>query len=53
MRRWLLILACAGLSGGCMTTQLRHRMTDQASTIPEVYFQEVLDNLAMIDTDRC
>ncbi len=32
-----------------MTTQLRNRMTEQASTIPDVYFQEVLNNLAMID----
>ncbi len=30
-----------------MTTQLRNRMTEQASTLPDVYYQEVLNNLAM------
>jgi len=50
MRTWaialLLVLALA--NAGCMTTQLRNRMNEQASTIPDVYYQQVLNNLAMI-----
>jgi hypothetical protein len=38
-------------SGGCMTTQLRNRQTEMGSTIPDVYYQEVLNNLAMLATD--
>jgi len=34
-----------------MTVQLRDRMTDQASSIPDVYCQIVLENLAMIRVD--
>ena len=50
MRMWMLplALACAVLSTGCMTSQLRNRMNEQASTIPGVYYQQVLNNLAMI-----
>ncbi|MGA2106969.1 MAG: hypothetical protein ABSH25_04930 [Syntrophorhabdales bacterium] len=50
MRRWTLplVLACAMLNAGCMTTQLRNQMNEQASTIPDVYYQQVLNNLAMI-----
>ena len=50
MRAWksVLILACALMNAGCMTTQLRNRMAEQASTIPDVYYQVVLDNLAMV-----
>src|ERR1022692_2544918 len=48
MRMWMLALTCAVTCSGCMTTQLRNRMNDQASSIPDVYYQEVLNNLAMI-----
>jgi hypothetical protein len=53
MRAWTsaLVLACALTNAGCMTTQLRNRMTEQASTIPAVYYQVVLNNLAMIAAD--
>ena len=44
-------LLCVLCSTGCMTPQLRDRMTEQAASIPSVYYQEVLDNLAMIETD--
>jgi hypothetical protein len=30
-----------------MTSQLRNPMTEQAASIPDVYYQAVLDNLAM------
>jgi hypothetical protein len=46
---WVVLSACALLNAGCMTTQLRNRMTEQASTIPDVYYQVVLNNLAMIE----
>ena len=46
-----LLLACVLMNAGCMTTQLRNRMTEQASTIPDVYYQVVLNNLAMTATD--
>jgi len=53
MRTWkpALVLAFALMNAGCMTTQLRNRMTEQASTIPDVYYQIVLNNLAMIAAD--
>jgi hypothetical protein len=53
MRAWrlALVLTCAGTNAGCMTTQLRNRMAEQASSIPDVYYQVVLDNLAMIAAD--
>ena len=41
-------LACAALNSGCMATQLRNRLNEQAGTIPDVYYQQVLNNLAMI-----
>src|ERR1700680_3571779 len=44
-------LACVLMNAGCMTTQLRNRMAEQASTIPGVYYQVVLNNLAMIEAD--
>jgi hypothetical protein len=49
--RSTVVLACALMNAGCMTTQLRNHMTEQASTIPNVYYQVVLDNLAMIAAD--
>jgi len=47
----VLVSACAMPNAGCMTTQLRNRMTEQASTLPDVYYQVVLNNLAMIAAD--
>jgi hypothetical protein len=51
VRLWTLALTLALLNAGCMTTQLRQRTNRQASTIPDVYYQQVLDNLAMIEAD--
>jgi hypothetical protein len=53
MRAWTaaLVSACALMNTGCMTSQLRNHMTEQASSIPGVYYQVVLDNLAMIAAD--
>jgi hypothetical protein len=48
MQLWVLAIAAAVLSSGCMTTQLRKRANELASSIPDVYYQQVLDNLAMI-----
>jgi len=46
-----IVAACVFCSGGCTTSQLGNRMTEQASSIPGVYYQEVLNNLAMIQAD--
>ena len=51
---WTFVLVCALCNVGCMGTmrsQLRYRMTRQASSIPDIYYQEVLNNLAMIQAD--
>ena len=50
-RVWACLLACVLANAGCMTSQLRSRMTDQASSIPGIYYQIVLDNLAMNEAD--
>jgi len=44
---WAFILVCVFCNAGCMTSQLRNPMTEQAASIPDVYYQAVLDNLAM------
>ena len=41
------VLCVVGLSG-CLTTQLKNRVIEQAGTIPDVYHQVVLNNLAMM-----
>ena len=41
----LIVLACA--SGGCTTARLRQRTVSQGSTLPELQYQQVLDNLAL------
>jgi hypothetical protein len=51
LRRFILVIALALLNAGCMTTQLRQRTNEQAATIPDVYYQQVLDNLAMIQAN--
>jgi hypothetical protein len=51
MGAWAFVAACVFCNGGCMTSQLGNRMTEQASSIPNVYYQEVLNNLAMIQAD--
>jgi hypothetical protein len=48
IRPLILVLMLALCNIGCMKNQLRTRMTTQASTIPDIYYQEVLNNLAMI-----
>jgi hypothetical protein len=50
-RTLVFLLACVLGNAGCMTSQLRTRMTDQAASIPGIYYQIVLDNLAMIQAD--
>jgi hypothetical protein len=51
MWTWTFVLVCAFCNAGCMTSQLRNRMTKQAASIPDVYYQVVLNNLAMIRAD--
>ena len=41
-----LVLALAG-SSGCMAVRLKQRTMHQASTLPELQYQQVLNNLAM------
>ena len=48
---WTFLFVCVVCNAGCMRTQLRNRLTAQASTIPNLYYQEVLNNLAMIQAD--
>jgi hypothetical protein len=47
MRLLALSVVFLRCGSGCMSTRLRQRVTDQARTIPDVYHQVVLDNLAM------
>jgi len=56
MRIWTstFVLVCTFCNVGCvknMKNQLSNRMTRQASTIPDIYYQEVLNNLAMIQAE--
>jgi len=51
MGAWAFVAACVFCNGGCATKQLGNRMTEQAASIPGVYYQEVLNNLAMIQAD--
>jgi len=51
MWTWTFVLVCVFCNVGCMRSQLRNRMTKQAGSIPNVYYQEVLNNLAMIQAD--
>ncbi len=47
MRSFRLILACALLClTGCTSARLRQRTINQAGTLPELQFQQVLDNIA-------
>jgi hypothetical protein len=46
----VLILAAAG-SIGCMAVRLGQRTIRQASTLPELQYQQVLDNLALFATN--
>ena len=52
VRLGTVVLACAALgvggATGCVTRQLRAHVTEQAASLPDVYYQEVLDNLAMV-----
>ncbi len=43
----MVTVLCAVLSSGCASTVLRERVNTQASTLPDLYYQQVLDNLAM------
>ncbi len=43
---WLLLAACLWCAVGCTTTRLRQRTIHQASTLPELQYQQVLNNLA-------
>jgi len=44
---FILGLAC---STGCTTGRLRQRTINQGSTLPELQYQQVLDNLALFAT---
>ena len=44
----ILGVLCTAFMPGCMSTQLRNRITEQASTIPDVYHQVILNNMAMM-----
>lgn len=48
MRSDLAAAVCLICLSGCMATQLKNRVTEQARTIPDVYHQVVLNNLAMM-----
>src|SRR6516164_10828538 len=47
MRPWFVLLAVGALSTGCTHVVLEHRTVNQASTVPDLQYQQVLDNLAM------
>lgn len=59
MRRlsaWCLLTMCTLSTLGCMSglrmkNQLRSQVAAQASSIPDIYYREVLNNLAMIEAD--
>lgn len=44
----LATVLCVLVCSGCLTTQLKNRVTEQAATIPDVYHQVVLNNLALM-----
>jgi hypothetical protein len=50
VRCLLLAVLVAGLSG-CTTSRLRQRTVNQAATLPELQYQQVLDNLARFATN--
>lgn len=51
MRRfWVLFLLALACSTGCTTGRLRQRTINQGSTLPELQYQQVLDNLAQFAT---
>jgi hypothetical protein len=43
---WILAILCVACSTGCTTGRLRQRTINQGSTLPELQYQQVLDNLA-------
>ena len=43
---WLLLAAGLCCAAGCTTARLRQRTINQGSTLPELQYQQVLDNLA-------
>lgn len=47
MRLSILALAALALSAGCTTDRLRQRTINQGATLPELQYQQVLDNLAL------
>lgn len=47
MRLSILALAALALSAGCTTDRLRQRTVNQGATLPELQYQQVLDNLAL------
>src|SRR4051794_41871249 len=47
MRRIILALAALALVSGCTTDRLRQRTVRQGGTLPELQYQQVLDNLAL------
>jgi hypothetical protein len=51
MRRIILALAALALVSGCATDRLRQRTVRQGGTLPELQYQQVLDNLALFSTN--
>jgi hypothetical protein len=53
MRSGILVLACTALTipAGCTGARLRQRTIGQGSTLPELQYQQVLDNLARFTED--
>ena len=47
----LVLLDGSFMTVGCMTHRLQVKLLNQAGSLANVYYQEVLDNLAMIEAD--
>ncbi|WP_422929622.1 hypothetical protein [Singulisphaera sp. PoT] len=43
---WVILVASLAFATGCTSVRLRQRTINQAATLPELQFQQVLDNLA-------
>lgn len=52
MRPWILLLSYAVFCSGCTHAALERRTLKQASTLPDLQYRQVLDNLAMFACNR-
>ena len=48
---WILFILGLACSTGCTSGRLRQRTINQGSTLPELQYQQVLDNLAQFATN--